>query len=218
MVVRLVPGDGRARGRPAGPDRDKRTSSVIRRFPVRGECPWTPGETVRRKIPRVNGLPQVVVVHVRTQRLRTVTHKDALNEGFTGNRARQAFQLDWVRRHNPWARRHRTASDAEIMQLWARHHANREVWVVTLELTRTEPELFLAAQRPVSGWTAGGNGQYAAFASIDRLPVAAVSEDDVREARAAGARARGERLQAQQAEAARVRAERGRLQRKRYAD
>jgi hypothetical protein len=195
---------------------------MIRRFPVDGECPWTVGGTVRRKLPRVPGLPLVHVTDVREQRLRTISHKDALGEGFQGNRARQAFMLDWVRRHDKWARRHRRASDAQIMEAWATRFANRAVWVVTLEIIHVETERFLAHQRPLSGHTHNGNGQYAPTASIDRLPVIPASNDDVMTARRNGAAVRSERLIDQREQAAAVRAarntDRGRLRARRARD
>jgi hypothetical protein len=191
---------------------------VIRRFPIDHKRPWIAGTVVRRAIPRVHGTPLVRVLSVREQQLRTVSHKDALNEDFQGKRARVAFQLDWVRRHDKhWCRRHPCASDAQLMERWRARHATRTVHVVTLELIRIDRERFLAHQRPLSGHTTGGNGQYAAVASIDRLPVAALSDDDVREARLAGARVRQERSERQRAEVALVRADRGRLQRRRHA-
>jgi hypothetical protein len=188
---------------------------MIRRFPIDRRRPWPVGETIRRAVPRVHGLPLVHVLHVREQQLRTVSHKDALNEGFQGNRARMAFQLDWVRRHDSWSRRHPWASDAQLMERWRQHHANTVVLVVTFELVRIERERFLAPQRPLKGYmTTGGNGQYAPMSSVvDRLPIAAINEDDVREARQAGAQARSRHTQARQDEAARAKADRGRLQR-----
>jgi hypothetical protein len=144
-----------------------------------------------------------------------VSHQDALNEGFQGKRAREAFMLDWVRRHDGWAKRHPWASDAQLLERWRKVFAARSVLVVTFELVRVEREEFLAHQRPLSGHSTGGNGQYTWVGSIDRLPVFARSEEDVARARRDGAVVRSAALQAELEAAAKAKADRGRLQRRR---
>lgn len=164
---------------------------MILRLPDAEECPLHTGHIYRRKLPRVQGLPQFRVLTARKQQLRTVTHQDALNEGFQGTRARQAFMLDWVRRHDKHARRHRSLSDARVMELWRSSHANAWSWVLTIELV--EAESFLADQRRKPDPRGKNNaGQYSTSASVDPLPVMGPSRADINQARVWGAQKRAE--------------------------
>lgn len=163
--------------------RGARLQVVIRRLPADTDepaCPFVVGATYQRKLRGLDGRPTFRVTRepVR-QRLGDVTRADALHEGFTGGRALQAFQLDWVRRHDRWSRAS-GASDADVLERWWERHAQRDCWV--LEVALIDPPRLLPQQREVLAEVArrgkeiakgrmadGGDGdEYTSGRTIDR--------------------------------------------------
>lgn len=153
---------------------------MIRRFPIppgQTSCPLRPGETYRRKIRGVQGVPTIRVHAIRVQLLRDVTHADALAEGYGGRRALASFRRDWVRDHDQ--RRYRAASDATVDARWRTHHAAKRVYVVELALidpTRNLPEqrdvlsevARRGAQRERAGREPDARSEYVTSGGIDR--------------------------------------------------
>jgi hypothetical protein len=150
---------------------------VIRRVPV-GEnehiCPFRVGSVYQRRLPGVNGRPSFrVTAEPREQKLRDVTHREVITEeGGQGRRALEKWRLEWVRRHDKgWARRHLSASDAEIMVRWRTHHAARLCWVLELDLL--DSVRCMADQRDIlsgrtqHGHASGESDQYVSSGGID---------------------------------------------------
>lgn len=157
---------------------------MIRRLPADPDEPASPfvvGETYQRKLRGLDGRPtfRVLATPVR-QRLGEVTHRDAQAEGFTGRRALEGFRLDWVRRHDRWAKTHPTASDERVLVRWRAMHQNADCWVLVIALI--EAPRLLAPQREILAAVAwrgtevakgrrsdGGDGdEYTSGRTIDR--------------------------------------------------
>lgn len=142
-------------------------------------CPFAVGAVYQRRLHGLSGRPSFrVTAEPRRQRLRDVTQREAqVEEGHLGRRALEAFRLAWVRRHDSWARRHPSASDAEVLARWERWR-HRECWVV--ELALLEAPRLLPAQREVlaevarrgaraqSGRVAAEGDEYTSGKTIDR--------------------------------------------------
>jgi hypothetical protein len=149
---------------------------VIRRVPAFDDetvCPFEVGGVYNRKLPGLTGRPsfRVMLPPIR-QRLGLVTHKQVIAEGrIQSNRALDRWRIDWVKQHDRWARTHRTASDAEILERWRKAHAGRDCWVLTIALL--DPVRNMAEQRDIlSGKTMRGlksdlSDQYVASGGID---------------------------------------------------
>jgi hypothetical protein len=155
---------------------------VIRRLPVdpdERDCPFIPGCLYQRKLRGIDGRPTFRVLEppIR-QRLRDVTRRDALAEGFTGARALQNWRLDWVRRHDRWWRGRQTASDAEILERWWTRHADRFCWVLVIALIEKlrqlapQPHILAeVARRGLAiqhGRSPGDGDEYTSGQTIDR--------------------------------------------------
>lgn len=123
---------------------------MIRRLPADPDeqaCPFVVEETYQRKLRGLDGRPTFRVTREPLrQRLGSVTHREAQAEGFTGRRALEGFRLDWVRRHDRWARAS-GASDAQVLERWRKRHAQRDCWVLHIALVES-PRL-LAPQREI---------------------------------------------------------------------
>lgn len=150
---------------------------MIRRVPAFDDeqaCPFVQGDVYQRKLPGLSGRPsfRVTTPPIR-QRLGDVTHRDVIVEGRIGGSARalSRWRIDWVKQNDPWARRHRTASDEDVLRRWRTHHAGRCCWVLTIALL--DPVRCMAAQEDIlSGRTMRGlssdlSDQYVASGGID---------------------------------------------------
>lgn len=111
---------------------------MIRRVPALDDeqDPYLVGGVYQRKLPGLTGRPsfRVTLPPIR-QRLGDVTQRDAIAEGrMDGRRALDRWRIEWVKTHDGWAKRHRTASDAEVLARWRTTHADRYCWVLTIAL------------------------------------------------------------------------------------
>jgi hypothetical protein len=150
---------------------------VIRRVPALDDeqpCPYAVGGIYQRKLPGLSGRPSFRVTLPPTrQRLGDVTQRQVIAEGrMDGRRALERWRIEWVKQHDGWAKRHRTASDAEILTRWRTHHADRHCWVLTIALL--DPVRCMAEQRDIlTGRTQGGkhaapgDDQYVRSGGID---------------------------------------------------
>lgn len=157
---------------------------MIRRLPAEPDeqdCPFVVGQTYQRKLRGLEGRPtfRVLTTPVK-QPLGDVTHREAQAEGFSGRRALEGFRLDWVRRHDRWAKTHPTASDERVLVRWRAVHQNADCWVLVVALV--EAPRLLPAQREVLAEVArrgtavakgrrsdGGDGdEYTSGRTIDR--------------------------------------------------
>lgn len=132
--------------------RDPRPKAVILLVPVAPRettSPLAPGTTAHRQLPGVTGRPLIRIHAVAANpiRLRDVTIHDARAMGYTNRIALATFRRDWVRRHDRWARARPTLPDADIDQRWRSHHANRQAWVLTVDVV--EPVRNIADQRHI---------------------------------------------------------------------
>jgi hypothetical protein len=151
-------------------------SPVIRRVPAfddEQQCPYVVGGVYQRKLPGLIGRPSIrVTAPPYRQRLGDVTQRQVIAEGrMDGRRALERWRIEWVKQHDGWAKRHRTASDAEVLARWRTTHANRYCWVLTIALQ--DPVLCMAEQRDIlTGKTMRGlrsdlSDQYVRSGGID---------------------------------------------------
>jgi hypothetical protein len=147
---------------------------VIRRVPAFDDetvCPFEIDGVYQRRLPGLTGRPSFRVTMPPTrERLALVTHKQVIAEGrIQGNRALERWRIDWVKQHDRWAKTHRTASDAEILERWRKAHAGRDCWVLTIALI--EPVRLLPQQGHVLREVARrGTVANARHVSPDMLP------------------------------------------------
>lgn len=127
--------NGAATRRPA-----EYATPVIRRVPApddEQQCQYDVGGIYQRKLPGLSGRPsfRVTLPPIR-QRLGDVTAAHVASEGrISGNtRALKRWQIQWVKEHDAWVRRHPTASDEDIVRRFRTRHADRYCWVLVIAL------------------------------------------------------------------------------------